>query len=80
LTKNRTPKNRKKTRTPVSSFFNVTTNPIVKRCRRLHSRDLLTYLALRRQKVKVGALKTVVDHDLEIFECVPDSDLLKEIA
>jgi hypothetical protein len=38
----------------------------------LRNRSLQTYLALRRQKVKVGPLKPVVDGDLEIFACMPD--------
>jgi hypothetical protein len=43
-------------------------NPL--RCLQNHS--LPTYLALRRQKVKVGALKPVVNSDLEVFVCMPD--------
>jgi hypothetical protein len=43
-------------------------NPL--RC--LQNHPLQTYIALRRQKVKVGALKPVVDDDLLFFVGMPD--------
>jgi hypothetical protein len=44
--------------------------------RYLQNHSLPTYLALRRQRVKVGALKPAVEDDLEFFVGMPD--LLEE--
>jgi hypothetical protein len=56
---------------------NRSTFLLVNPLRSLQSSELPVYLSLRRQKVKVGALKQP-DEDLEVFMCLQTAVVLED--
>jgi hypothetical protein len=64
----------KKTKNRKTQRKSLLTNPL----KHIRSHPLSAYIALRRQKVKVGALKPAADGEVEFCVCVPDAVMVED--